>query len=666
MMGAMKKIYSPLCAMLCACLCILFSGCTQSAGKAAESGLTVSFEGRTVDLAPYLKEFPYSQFSVSRDGSKLMFFKTGAENRLQWIGAESGNTLSGAVDIIDTDFSKRNCWSPRYNEKDSLVYWIGDERNDEIINIYRTRPGSNIAERLTDVPYIYAWSFDPGRTKIAYVARLGQNEDRLDELHIIDLATLDDTLVCRDTPDFRFTWGDISWSPAGAGVTLLALKGIDRTYANVVYIDIKTGALTLLTDSAKRASLGGCLALEDWLSDNRCLFLSDQDGYSNIYEFNLADKSVSRVTQYGEDISDAAFVTIGGRKYVVALRSNPVETQLTLINPDTHKVLYDQSSDLGLRIGASVADRLTLIAGSTTELFQLITATVGAEAITTEVVIDIPGDLKRRFVHSTVERLEIPTFDIDPATGNPRLLHAYLYKPENPLPKDKGLVMIESFYGGSNRYNSEYQILSDAGIYVLSPSPRGSDGFGRDFAAMNDGDLGGDEIVDIIESAKYISALLDIPPERIGVFGMSHGGYATMMLMTFPGNVNGNVASFPFGFGIETAGFADILWQHTHTNIPDWTALEAGDPATDSARLVDRSPLTHAEKITGPLLLIHGDHDNRVDIGGSRHMADRLKELGKPYRYIEFPGLGHGIKGVDNSVKYYTECLSFLEDMVLK
>lgn len=646
-------------------ICLSLMSCSQRATHDANSSLALAFEGRTIDLSPYLEEFPYAQFSVSKDGEKLFFFKTANENRLQWIPVEKDAELKNAQDVINLDFSTRNCWSPRFNEKDNFVYWIGDEKNDEIINIYRTQPGSNVAEKLTDVPYIYAWGFNPQKTKIAYVARLGQNEERLDELRVIDLRTLEDILICQDTPQYRFTWGDISWQPQEKGVTLLALRGLDRTYTNVIYVDLETKEITSLTDSRKKASLSGCSILKEWLSDEACFFFSDQDGYTNLYSFNTSDKAVKQVTQYTTDIDDAAYVSINDSKYLLALQSNPIETRMILIDPYTSKVVYQQSSELGLRLGTSNGNHAILIAGSTSELFQLIEATVHTDAITTDVILDIPAGLKKKLVHSTVERLEIPTFDTDPATGSQRLLHAYLYKPENPLPKGKEVVMIESFYGGSNRYDNEYQILAQAGIYVLSPSPRGSAGFGRDFAALNDGDLGGNEIIDIIRSAEYIADKLNIPAERIGVFGMSHGGYATMRLMTFPGEANGNKASFPFGFGIETAGFCDIIWQHNHTNIPDWTALEAGNPATDSLRLVDRSPITHADKITGPLLLIHGDHDNRVDIEGSRFMAKRLSELNKPHQYVEFPGLGHGIKGTENNRKYYAACLDFIETNIL-
>lgn len=655
----MKKVYVLL-------LAGLLSFSSSFAGNTIDNNLTLGFENRKIDLEPYLKGFPYSQFSVSKDGSKLYFFKTGNENRLQWLDLNKTHSLDKATDVTSVDFSRRNGWQPTYNAADGQFYWIGDVSNEEIINIYRTVPGSNKTERLTDVPYIYAWSFNPEGTKIAYVARMGQNEKRLDELHVLDVRTKKDVLVCKDTPAYRFTWGDISWLPDEKGFLLPGLKNMDRRYTNIIHVDSQTGTQTALTDDGRPASLSGCKVLDGWYEDHKGYFLSDKDGYENLYSFDVKTKTVKQVTHYRTDISDAKFVTVGKVRYLLATLENPIETRLIVLDPSTDKVKFEHASPLNLTLAAAKGDHAWFTATSTDRVFQLLNATITPKGIKWKVEVDIPAELKKQLVQSTVERLEIPTFDVDSLTGKKRVLHAYLYKPLKPLPKDKQLVMIESFYGGENRYNSEYQIYADAGIYVLSPSPRGSDGFGRDFAALNDHDLGGNETLDIINTGKYISEKLGIPAERVGVFGMSHGGYETMRLMTFPGEVNHHRDKFPFGFGIEVAGFCDIIWQHTHSNIPDWTSLEAGDPETDYLKLVDRSPITHADKISGPLLLIHGTHDNRVNIGGSRFMAEKLKQLGKPYRYIEFPGLGHGIKGIDNNRKFYKDCFDFLEYFVLK
>jgi len=223
--------------------------------------------------------------------------------------------------------------------------------------------------------------------------------------------------------------------------------------------------------------------------------------------------------------------------------------------------------------------------------------------------------------------------------------------------------MVESFYGGMNSYASDYQIYTQAGIYVLSAAPRGSAGFGRDFAALNDKDLGGNETIDMIYATKYVADKLGIPANRVGAFGTSHGGYETMRLLTFPGEVNGTKASFPFGFGVAIAGFCDIRWQMFHCNIPDWITLEAG---SDSIHQAERSPINYVDKITGPLFLAHGTNDHRVDMAGSTDIANKLEELGKPYEYMQFEGLGHGIKGAENNLKFYTHLFKFLEDRVLK
>ena len=643
-------------------LSAILTGCSQK--QRPDPNLSIGFEGRSISIAPYFKDFPYTYSYISKDGGKLLVFKASETQSLQTIDISKGADLRDAKDVIDIDFAKRNCWSPYYNSSDGYVYWEGDEKNDEIVNLYRTVPGSNKSERLTDVPYIYSLGFSPDGSKVAYVGRMAQYENRLDELHILDLKTLKDTLVCKDTPEYRFSWGEISWQPEGKGLLLLALKGVDRTYTNVIYVDLATGKQTVITDPSKRGSLSRTVVMSDWYDEDKAFFISDQDGYNNLYSFSLSSGKTEQFTRYTMDIEAAGYVTAGRDKCVFALQKNPIESRMIVLNPSDGKEVSVATSPLDLSFGTARDNYALMTAAGTTTKFQLLKASVTSEGIAVETIMDTPAEVQKKLIHSSVERLEIPTFDVDSATGKQRILHAYLYKPENPLPPEKRILLVESFYGGMNSYNAEYQVYADAGMYVLSAAPRGSAGFGRDFAAMNDGDLGGNETIDMITVSKYVASKLNIPSERVGVFGMSHGGYETMRLMTFPGSVNGHEASFPFGFGMEAAGFCDMNWIYRHTNIPDWITLEGGDPA-DSVKYAERSPINYADKITGPLLLIHGTNDNRVDIGGSSMMAEKLDSLGKPYKFVKFEGQGHGYKGLDNQIKFYSESLGFIEDYVL-
>lgn len=623
----------------------------------------VKFKDRTVDVEKFFTEFPYTPYSItmSDDGSRLFYTRNGETSDLMMLELGSSSDLDEGTRICDEDFSKKNLWDIGYNETDKYLYWTGDEKNDEIINLYRFDIASGEKIRLTDVPYIYGWNFDESKSHIAYIGRMGQNEKRLDELHIIDLQTFEDRLVYTDKPELRMTWSVISVRPDGKGAALNVLKNADRTYTNVAYVDFTTGSMKILTDPSKEGSSDGTEPLIPWYDDNTVYFISNQSGYANIYSYNVETGLTKQVTGYSHDVT-AGWLTVGGTKFLAVVSNSPAGSTLSVVDPLSGRELASSTYDAYITIKTTVGGDIFLSVGAVDIVFEMWKVTYdGAELKDPEVIVSLSDEKKDALVRSYVERLEIPTFDIDEKTGETRKLHAYLLTPKKPL-KDK-IVMIQSFYGGSNSYDMEHQIFADAGIYVLSPSPRGSSGFGRDFAAMNDKDLGGNEIIDIIYCARYISEKLGVPPERIGVFGMSHGGYATMRLMTFPGEVNGNKASFPFGFGVAVAGFADIVYQHNHSNIPDWTMLEAGDPVKDKDKLMDRSPISHYDKITGPLLLIHGNHDDRVDIEGSRMMYNALRESGKPVEFLEIDGQGHGFKGIPNNMLYYTAILQFIDNL---
>ncbi|MDD6518560.1 MAG: prolyl oligopeptidase family serine peptidase [Prevotella sp.] len=634
-----------------------------------ETSNILHFQGRDIDVAPFYDAFPFNSYSfiLSHDGSKLFFQRlgTGKNSRYQYIEADGMRSPLEGREAIKLDPTKCNVWTPDYNPSDGCVYWMGDEDNEERFNIYRgalNDPSKFL--RLTDVPYVYEYGFNADMSKLAYVGRMGQNEQRRDELHVLDLKTLKDTIIGDDTPAYRYTWGRISFRPDGSGVVLTALKNMDRRYCTMMYVDLKSNKATPFNEPDNNGSFSGCDIMKNgWVNNDETYYFSDEDGYRNVYLFNVKTGKKRQITHYKTEVKEAVPVTFGKKTYLFAMLNNPIETTMMLIDPVSRKELYRHSSPYNYTIGAVKGNVVKAIANNNLTIFKTVTLVVGKKNVTEQTLIDMPDTVKNSLACSTVERLSIPTFDIDKNTGKPRMIHAYLYKPKNPLPKGKQMVMLESFYGGQNEYSTEIQMYTKAGIYVLSAAPRGSAGFGYEFEAMNDGDLGGNEIIDIINCAKYISKKLDIPADHVGCFGTSHGGYATMRLMTFPGEVNGVKASFPFGFGIETAGFCDILYQQNHTNIPDWTVLEAGDPVKNHDTIIERSPLYFASYITGPLMLAHGNADNRVDIEGSRLMDRMLTHLGKPHRYIEFEGMGHGIKGKEPQKKFFREAFRFLDEI---
>ncbi|MDH3197705.1 MAG: prolyl oligopeptidase family serine peptidase [Candidatus Krumholzibacteria bacterium] len=634
------------------------------AGAAAsKENRLVEFQGRQLDLAPYFEGFPYSGLQPFYAAGRLYLFHQGETTELRQVGLSGGVDLAKGRAVSDVDFSKRNAWGMRYNPRDKKIYWIGDEKNDEVINLYRLDPGKKTIEVLTGVPYIYGWRWDRDYKRVAYVARVGHREERLGQLRLLDLESGAEQVVVEDTPEMRFTWGSPSWQEQGFGVVVPALKDADRNHGNLAYVDFRTREVAVLTDASKPRSWP--YADKWWIDFDEFVYVSNEDGYRNAYKYNIKSRHSLQLTRFERDIEDTEVVGFDGRRWLFCVLQSPIESELVLVDPKTGEIAQRETVDVNVSLLDSDKNRFFVSSTSATVKYRVDEIKIDPRrgfGFTGKV--KIPDELRAKISHAELEKVEYPTFDIDPATGKARMLHAFLYRPANPPPPDRRVVMIQSFYGGSNEWSTQKQILCEAGVYVLSHSPRGSSGFGREFAALNDKDLGGNEILDIIYAGKWISEQLGVPLERIGVFGGSHGGYATMRLLTFPGMVNDVAADLAWGFGVSHAGFSDIIHFYEHCNIPDWVELEAGDPETEADKLRDRSPLYNARYGRGHLLLTHGANDSRVPVEGSRAMADSLRAHGKDVTLVEFVDQGHGIKGLENNIRYYGILFDFLEKVV--
>jgi dipeptidyl aminopeptidase/acylaminoacyl peptidase len=414
----------------------------------------------------------------------------------------------------------------------------------------------------------------------------------------------------------------------------------------------------------------GLWVLEEWVDDETIGFYSEETGFGNFFTCHVETREIRQVSDFTEEVSDMVLLNVGARRMLAAVISRPHESILVVLDAETGAELGRRTFDSDVFIRDSDNTHVALVTTSLETPFQLIEVQVSPMSdvevvIAVDLQAEVPAALRESINACEIERVEIPTFDEDPQTGETRLLHAFLLTPRVALPKSQQLARIESFYGGGNTFDAESQMLCEAGMTTLSPSPRGSWGFGAEFSALNDGDLGGDEIVDIIYAGRWLEERLEIDASQIGVYGASHGGYATMRLLTFPPETNDRNVSFDWGFGMSHAGFSNILTFYESSNTPDWVRLEAGDPTIEHERLRDRSPVSHTDLLNAPILLTHGENDPRVPVQESRQFVRAARETSPNLlTYVEFGGQGHGIAGFDNKLRYYQIVFSFLEGVV--
>jgi acetyl esterase/lipase len=251
----------------------------------------------------------------------------------------------------------------------------------------------------------------------------------------------------------------------------------------------------------------------------------------------------------------------------------------------------------------------------------------------------------RRVTYRARDGLEIP---------------AYLTLPPGVPPKS--LPAIALVHGGPwsrdwIQWDPEVQILANRGFAVLQVNFRGSSGYGEAHLTAGYREWGLKIQDDITDGVKWLIAEGIADPDRIGIAGASYGGYATLVgLVKTPGL---------FRAGAAYASVTDIEYMISDDKWYDWDyewhETMVGGERGDRSRLRDNSPLRRAAEITVPVLLGHGEDDQRVHVRQSRRMAEALRAAGKSVEYLEFPDEVHGFLLEVNRIQWYERFVAFFE-----
>ncbi|MEM9290228.1 MAG: S9 family peptidase [Acidobacteriota bacterium] len=183
----------------------------------------------------------------------------------------------------------------------------------------------------------------------------------------------------------------------------------------------------------------------------------------------------------------------------------------------------------------------------------------------------------------------------------------------------------------------EFQTLVDAGYAVLITNPRGSSGYGSDFARTIQGDFPGKDADDIIVVLEEVLASGRFDPQRLGIAGGSGGGLLTSWIIAhYPERFTAAVAQRNVTNWHSFAGTSDI---GSYVIFRWFRTLPWSEPE-DYLR---RSPLQWSHKIQTPLLIIHSDEDWRTPLEQSEQLYNALRIQGKSVEMMVFPGESHGL-----------------------
>jgi dipeptidyl aminopeptidase/acylaminoacyl peptidase len=390
------------------------------------------------------------------------------------------------------------------------------------------------------------------------------------------------------------------------------------------------------------------------VENNELYYVTAPDGQDDIYHLDIASSKVTKLTDHRDNVSSYFMCEDNRTAYMTLERNSQNQTLFMQYELSGNQIKRQKESALdGVHNLIHSKDLwLHSTAIDNPGTFTKYEMNKDYELVAQYELTNLIGN-RESLIHCDYKFVEYPSFDNE-------MVPAFLSLPKGEV---KG-AMIVSFYGGSNGYSWRTQLLAENGIAVLSPGVRGSWNYGKRWREKILGDLGGDEILDVHWGAKYLEKELGLSSSRIGVFGGSHGGYATLRAMTMPANFKDGVdCSYPYGFGICSAGFADLEDFYLTSNIPDWLVNMLGPYEGNEGKYKERSPIHFFENLQAPLLVSHGHNDARVSATSMEGFIDKLNASDKDYVLHLKEGIGHGSGDKDEQLKEYKKWVNFIEEV---
>lgn len=423
------------------------------------------------------------------------------------------------------------------------------------------------------------------------------------------------------------------------------------------------GARLQVADLGTEATvdLGAQTALQPaWLDADTLIYLDDPTGRWNLQRVTLTGGEVGETASVAPADADTGggLWVLGTRWYgvladgrIVAVRTDGVD-DVVIIDPATGAV-----TSLGVPVTgeASIDD----VSGT-----RVLVSGAGAAVAKGLWSVDVSTGIVDAVRGGTpIDRSWVPVAHPVTYPGRHGDVHAFDYPPLHPTeqaPQGELPPYIILVHGGptshvSGAASTAISYWTSRGVGVLDVNYGGSTGYGRAYRERLNGQWGVVDVDDVIAAAEGLAASGAADPARIAIRGGSAGGWTVLSALVRGG---------AFAAGISRYGVADLrmLAADTHDFEKNYlTGLVGALPEAEDVYIA-RSPLTHAERIGVPVLLLQGEDDLVVPPSQSEAIRDALAARGIAHEYVLYPGEGHGFRSAQTIVSSLQTELRFLGD----
>src|SRR6202142_2552208 len=502
----------------------------------------------------------------------------------------------------------------------SAYVYLKDEGGNENAQLYYQRMGQPAAKLLTDGKSRNGgplWSNSGREVAFFSTARDGRSYD----IDIVDPESGTFPRLALTGDASGAAWSVLDWSPDDSKLLVLKAISIGESYLYVV--DLNSGQRREVDPAAAKVGIAGAKFTRD---GQGVYLISDRDSeFARLRYMNLYTNEKTVISGHIPwDIEELAISRDG--HYLAYVSNEAGAGKLNLLDLRTHQDLTPPRLPVPGIIGS-----LSFDAEGKRLAFGFAAANQPKDAY----VLDIEQNRLTPWPFSeagTVDlgkfvapRLaEFPTFDR--ADGKARQVPRYVYEPAGPGPHP---VLISLHGGPEAQFRPGFDpwiqyAVNELGFAVVAPNLRGSSGYGKSYLALDNRMQRDDAVKDLGALIVWVDAQSVFDAKHVVVAGDSYGGYlALAALVNYSDRLSG---------GVDMAGISDFI-SFLSTTAPyrqNLRRAEYGDERDPDMRAYLRriSPLTNADRILRPLLVVHGKNDPRVPVSEAEELVNRLRSRG--------------------------------------
>jgi dipeptidyl aminopeptidase/acylaminoacyl peptidase len=449
------------------------------------------------------------------------------------------------------------------------------------------------------------------------------------------------------------------WSPAGKNM-VFDIRSQDNKDRWIMQWDTASGKLRLIDrqrDEAWVAGPGIGFPRIGWVNENTVWFQSEATGYSHLYTYDLAGGSKKALTSGNFEVQQASLSRDMKTFFIVTNEVHPGEQHFYHLHIVDGKKTKITGMTGAHQVTVSPDEKnLAILYSYSTKPWELFLMENKVNGKTEQVTNLAQSEEFKSYAWQDPEVISYPARD-------GKQVYARVYKPANPHPDKPAVIFVHGagYLQNAHKWWSSYfrefmfnNLLASRGYYVMDLDFRASSGYGRDWRTGIYRFMGGKDLDDNVDAAKYLVKNFNVDPKRIGVYGGSYGGFITLMGMFNEPEV--------FAAGAALRPVTD--WANYNHG---YTSNILNEPHLDSIAYRKSSPYYYADGLKGHLLICHGMIDVNVHFQDAVKLAQKLIELGKDnWELAGYPLEDHAFIEPSSWTDEYKRILKLFETVLKK